>query len=1562
MDIKELYSRFVEQENLPRDWKKQLYEALSSFVPEDLKTIGEHRMYVETLQQLRESNAEDMQLNGKKFLSTIASLLAVGEDGVYSSKLRFIYELIQNVDDCEYDDIEDCNLDIRFVYDPAPGKIILTYNERGFKPVNVFTITGIAEESKNISADKTEIGEKGIGFKSVFGVARKVHIESGMFSFELHKDNFTVPIPIYENYEPYQGTRLTIYLDSSHNAKDIHKNLLEQYTKKDAILNKNPILFLNKLTHLKMFFDGWRYIEFNVEKRKKTISSELMYEEEVVVSVDMKSSFNGQDRENNNILTCKRYTLPITYGQEACQSRYGAEIAFSKRRHNLIAVFPDMDESLKNYNGILYSFLPTQIRISAPFVLHVPYKLNGSRDYVDPQGGNVWFNFTNEMLGRFLKQVFIHLASIEKQKVIYYLPKKNSFIFAGDDDNSSRLRIEGLRADVLYNEPIFFCEDGTFDCVKNIVSFAKDDVYEEPVRIHGLLQLEQKLFIPYSADVDMSQYGVSIIDRVTERLFRRGLSNEKVFAEIADVLEHLQQETRYFDIIAKESCIDLTMSQVQVIASHKKIARSFTELSQKYIEYKKRPSVVFTGIWKEASKEFCDTIEELVASADLDQIFEKYIVALKYRFLLLPGVKGDFHLAGNNGVVLSADSALGSFGELSKAFDPRKTFSATLQIRQASERLNAADESMSNAEYLKLLRGVRNSLIGAFGKKSYASYISIINNAGSDKNRFLNEILQNADDCSYPVGVVPEFSLKLDGDILTVAYNECGFTKDNVRAITAIGESTKKLLLNGEDRAIGEKGIGFKSVFGVAEEVEIHSNGFDFKLSDKMPTVPDKCEEIPDTIGTIMKYKLKDKSVMKVFSEDRIIHTCLCLRNIKVITINNVRITIEDIGTKRIINIYDAGTIESLKKTHELERYVYKFDITDQTAIEERSSNQKTVSGHQYLVCYIPPREYKTEKNTLYSGLPVPMVDCNIPLIIDAPFELTTSRDDVLECKWNDYVRNAIYKAVADLMESKKQVLKLDVLRFVGYQNQNGITSFQMFGKKYLNSFDWLNQLKRMAILPCLGEERFVTPGENKRIIPEIISGVVGKSTVGEISGVLIDTRKKSNYHGLLETLGCKRSLINEEIAFMSARLEKYLREEKLRTDFYKYLFDRKAEIEQRNLGSTVRAMKMFPIRTSMGTEYRAYTGNLYTHPSEVSSEDFIILDTSVMSFEICQGLIGNQNRINELTKEVFEARYRNNLEAVIKSNKPKKEIARFLLSEFKKHTENFKKCKSTLVGLLSDIPMEMASGNHRIGNKFVNTKGLILQGEIIQEMYVSEEYKELALFLGCTDILLIHYSDIGLDMDHVSDDDIEDIQSDFKYYADILGGMIEEGLLTDEQIDKFNLQYLAESRNQDDDFDEGFPGKRVADLARLKKHVRDQFANSPNPYVEKQRIVREPMHKVDKEAYTVAMYQSKYNERKCFCQMCQRLVSKNYIERNDVQREPKYGWSQMYLSMCLTCSKDFVLLRNNRAVWERFIQEIKDADVGNCSNVEIAIGDRTIAFTATHLAEIQEILAIKAD
>ena len=103
-------------------------------------------------------------------------------------------------------------------------------------------------------------------------------------------------------------------------------------------------------------------------------------------------------------------------------------------------------------------------------------------------------------------------------------------------------------------------------------------------------------------------------------------------------------------------------------------------------------------------------------------------------------------------------------------------------------------------------------------------------------------------------------------------------------------------------------------------------------------------------------------------------------------------------------------------------------------------------------------------------------------------------------------------------------------------------------------------------------------------------------------------------------------------------------------------------------------------------------------------------------------------------------------------------------------------------------------------------------------------------------------------------------------------------------------------------------------------------------------------------------------NERNCFCQMCQEIVPKIYIEKNNVQKNPKYGWEQMYLSLCLKCSKDFILLRNIDSVWDNFIARILTQNVENAENVEIPIGDKRITFTATHLAEIQTILQLEEE
>lgn len=1042
--MKKIYSLFeqygnVDAGDLSSNQKKEMYSLLKTMSPEELTTVEEHKMYVQILKKLRQSSMDEMQLLDKKFVATLESLLAVGEDGVYSNNQRFIYELTQNVDDCEYDDISNCNLEIQFCYHESPARIIFTYNEKGFKPENVFAITGIAEASKNISADKVEIGEKGIGFKSVFGITDRVLIESGMFSFELYRNNFTVPVPKYEGFKPVEGTRLTLEMPQIA-CKGIYRGLVEQYLIKDAALNKNPILFLNKLTHLKMYFDGFRYIEFDVQRKEPVEKNGIFFEDSVMVSIDMKDYNNGVDRAYKSDIDCYRYTMPIIYGQEECVSRYGEDVAFTERKHNIIAVFPKETDEFMAFKGVMYSFLPTQIKTTAPIILHVPYKLDGSREFVDPQGKNKWFTYTSTQLAQFLKNVYLDFSRIVNEQIITYIPNKHSFFFKRDNEKIACLCIPALQGDTICKEKLFLTTDGVYESADRIVSFPKEEVPEDALLVHRLLGIRKRLFIqPYA--IDMVWYNVQVIGNITSALFRQGLANEEYLEDILVWLEKNNPDATYYKLIANNEPVHLSRKQLEVISNHKKISNAFMQRTCEAIQNKKFPQV-FIKECQEDKTELRDTIEELVDSIDLDPAFEAYLKLIRYKLFVLPDAKSDFVLAGKEGIVLSGKNTLSSFAKLSLPFDPRKTFSATLQIRQASEQLNDVDDTIENDDYLKLLRGVRISLKSAFGPKMYNSYIQIVRDAGTDKSRFLNELLQNADDCQYTQSSrSPHFVLAMRGDALQASYNEDGFTKDNVRALTAMGESTKKLLLTGSTQSIGEKGVGFKSVFGVAQSVEIHSNGFHFRLTDTLPTVPEKCEVLEQKEGTTMVFRMK-KDISSYFSVDRILQLCICLRNLKELTILNHTVKITERGAYR--------TVEIDGQKYRYEKIEYDFSISDQTALNERNINGRNVDPNQRIICYIPDR-VKDRDMLLYSGLPT-TIKINVPLIIDAPFELTTSRESLLHNKWNEFIRGHMYKAILNIMDLKKET-GLEIFRYVGFRSAGGVTTWQNFDDDYLNIY-----------------------------------------------------------------------------------------------------------------------------------------------------------------------------------------------------------------------------------------------------------------------------------------------------------------------------------------------------------------------------------------------------------------------------------------------------------------------------------------------------------------------------
>ena len=93
---------------------------------------------------------------------------------------------------------------------------------------------------------------------------------------------------------------------------------------------------------------------------------------------------------------------------------------------------------------------------------------------------------------------------------------------------------------------------------------------------------------------------------------------------------------------------------------------------------------------------------------------------------------------------------------------------------------------------------------------------------------FILELIQNADDNNYNLNVAdsnlePTLIFALDSQKLTVFNNETGFESQNIRALCDVGKTTKGKHRKG---LIGQKGIGFKSVFRVTDRPQIHSNGF----------------------------------------------------------------------------------------------------------------------------------------------------------------------------------------------------------------------------------------------------------------------------------------------------------------------------------------------------------------------------------------------------------------------------------------------------------------------------------------------------------------------------------------------------------------------------------------------------------------------------------------------------------------------------------------------------------------------------------------------------------------
>lgn len=345
--------------------------------------------------QLNEATGESMlQEDAKSDLHNSVNIIS---EQLYSKDVHFVFELIQNAEDNHYAKGIAPKLHFELLdqdptgTDGANGCLAIFNNEIGFNIKNIKAVSSIGKSTKAGSKDAGYIGEKGIGFKSVFSVSPSPHIFSNGYHF-LFKDKDDVAglgyiIPYWVDDVPalvqkkLQDYNTCILLPlRADKERDIQQKIKHELNNLDASI----LLFLNKLDELTVRVDG----------KLRCYSKQL--DGEVTTLINQQ----GEAIESTDYLVVKKsIDVPSTLTEE---KRDGVV-----RRDLCIAFRKDLKPE-ERPNHKLYAYLPTELHTGLPFLVNADFLLPASREsvLVDKQW-NHWMrdevaDFAAESLARVL--------------------------------------------------------------------------------------------------------------------------------------------------------------------------------------------------------------------------------------------------------------------------------------------------------------------------------------------------------------------------------------------------------------------------------------------------------------------------------------------------------------------------------------------------------------------------------------------------------------------------------------------------------------------------------------------------------------------------------------------------------------------------------------------------------------------------------------------------------------------------------------------------------------------------------------------------------------------------------------------------------------------------------------------------------------------------------------------------------------------------------------------------------------------------------------------------------
>ncbi|OAY75978.1 hypothetical protein ACMD2_08082 [Ananas comosus] len=268
----------------------------------------------------------------------------------------------------------------------AEATLLVFNNEKGFSPANVESICRVGKSTKKGVRHRGYIGEKGIGFKSVFLISSQPHIFSNGYQIKFSEEpspecgvGFIVPEWVEEN--PSLSDIQKIYgsfksLPTTAIILPLKAEKVGAVKQQLSALHPEILLFLSKIRRLS-------FREFSSDPKLASVTE-----------ISISSEENFRTRKN---IDAESFTLHLSANEDGDQqcSYYMWKQKFPVKPECRVSKRAEVDEwvitlafplghrlSSRTRHPGVYAFLPTEMVTGFPFIIQADFLLISSRESI----------------------------------------------------------------------------------------------------------------------------------------------------------------------------------------------------------------------------------------------------------------------------------------------------------------------------------------------------------------------------------------------------------------------------------------------------------------------------------------------------------------------------------------------------------------------------------------------------------------------------------------------------------------------------------------------------------------------------------------------------------------------------------------------------------------------------------------------------------------------------------------------------------------------------------------------------------------------------------------------------------------------------------------------------------------------------------------------------------------------------------------------------------------------------------------------------------------------------